>query len=127
MEEKKEILSQKKACKWAIVANAGILAVFIYVTVNYWLLGTDGLERSQKQITLGVGVALILLDVLTAFALRAFTKGNKLTKIYFMLLCVFSFPFAMAKAEVGFLFMVFFIVALFINVSCYGKAHPKES
>lgn len=116
----------KKACKWTITANALILLGLIYATVKFFQLGTYDLEGSTKQITIGFGVVLILFDILTAFALRGFMKNNKLTKIYFMLITVFGFAFAMGWGVFGFFVMIFLIIILFMNVACYRKMHPEN-
>lgn len=127
-EEKSEnlILKNQKVCKWTIGANSLILLGLIWATIKYWQLGTDDLDGSTKAIAIGVGVAMICFVLLTAFALQGFLKNNKLTKIYFLLVCVFSFPFAMGYGEIGFFVMIFILIALFLNVSCYRKMHPTK-
>jgi len=119
--------SKPTACKRALIANIIIFMGMVYFTIKFFLLGFGNLEASQKSITIGIGVAMILLDVLTIFALRSFLQGNKLAKIYFMLLAVFGSVFAMGYQLMGVLIMVFLIVALFINVSCYSKLYPSKS
>jgi len=91
------------------------------------MLGFGDLESSQKQITIGTGVVMIILDTLTLFALKGFLQGNKLAKIFFMLIAVFASVFAMGYQLFGVIIMIFLIVALFMNVSCYSKLYPQTN
>lgn len=115
-----------KACKRALIANIIMFLGLVYFTIKFFLLGFNDLESTRKQITIGFGVVMILLDALMVFALKGFLKGNKLAKIFFMLIAVFASVFAMGYQLIGVLIMVFLIVALFINVSCYSKLYPQS-
>lgn len=121
-------LKQKpKVCKWTFFANSIILLGLLYITIKFFMLGFGDLESSQKQITIGIGIAMILLDIVIIIALRGFLKGNKIAKIAFMLIAVFGSVFAMGYQLIGVLIMIFLIFALFLNVSCYSKIYPSNS
>lgn len=125
MIEKPNILKEKIG-KWAFGFNSLIVIGLFVASYNFWQLGFNDLEGSTKQITTGTAVVLTLFAAVSAGALYGFYQNNKLSKIYFMLLAVFGFPFSGGYGETGFLVMVFLIVALFVNIGCYRKMHPSK-
>ncbi len=125
MNDKPNILSEKIG-KWAFGFNSLIVIGLFIASYNFWQLGTNDLEGSTKQITVGTAVVITLLAALSAGALFGFYQNNKLSKIYFMLIAVFGFPFSGGYAQTGFFVMVFLIVALFVNIGCYRKMHPQK-
>jgi hypothetical protein len=125
-QEGKQAIQSEKVCRTAFISNLLLLMLFVYMTYQYWILGTDDLEGSTRSITLGIGVAFILLDILTALALKAFLQNNKLVKLYFIILAVFTFPFAIGYGLPGLFIVIFLIFTLFVNVMCYRKMHPEK-
>lgn len=119
-------LSKQKVCLWASSGNLLIIIGLIIATIRFWQLGTDDLQDSTKNITLGFGVTMIFFSVLSILAFYSFLKNNKLSKIYFMLIAVFGFPFAYGYGQNGFFAMILLIIILFLNIGCYRKMHPEK-
>ena len=124
---RKYLKNKPKVCKRALILNFILLLGQIYFTIKYIMLDFSDLSASQINVTIAIGAAMILLDITSFLALRYFLTGNKLAKIYFMLLAVFGSVFAMGYQLMGVIIMVYLIVTLFINVSCYNKLYPSNS
>ena len=124
---RKYLKNKPKVCQRALILNFVFLLGQIYFTIKYIMLDFSDLNASQIKVTIAIGAAMILLDITSFFALRSFLRGNKLAKIYFMLLAVFGSVFAMGYQLLGVVIMIFLIITLFINVSCYSKLYPSNS
>ena len=124
---RKYLKNKPKACRRALVLNFIVFLGQIYFTIKYFMLDFNELNASQIKVTIAIGAAMVLLVIASFFALRYFLQGNKLAKIYFMLLAVFGSVFAMGYQLMGVVIMVYLIVTLFINVSCYSTLYPSNS
>lgn len=119
-------------CRLAFLLNFFYFLSMIILTYMYWSISLGEMNAgafeniSDQWIAIGIGIALIGFIVLTAFALKSFLKGNKMTQIYFMLLISLSIPVAMSFKLRGLLPFIILAVGLWANISCYSHMHSNN-
>ena len=115
-------------CKAALLANIFLVVLGFVLTLFYlWitLKQNEYFDGNERWVAWGLGIGFLGFDVVLALAVFSMARGNKLSKLFFMLIYTFGMVFSAGFALKGLIFLIFMVSGLATNIMCYNQLHPR--